>query len=322
MDDDLLPGSLTFVIPVYNEEESLKLLYQQIHKAVLPLGRAYEIIFVDDGSTDGSWWEIERISHHDESVLGIKFQRNFGKAAALAAGFSRATCDIIFTLDADLQDDPVEVPQFLKKLAEGYDVVSGWKKIRHDPWHKVFPSRVFNGMVSRKTGVHLHDHNCGYKAFRRAAAKAVHLYGERHRFIPVLAAAAGFRIGEIAIQHRPRQFGYSKYGWRRFTRGYLDLQTVSFLTKYRYRPMHFFGTQYLILLVCGVFSLLIGIIVHLGFQRPEGIATEIIGAMAIIVAALFYVTGLIAELMIDRPGSTAPYLIERTIGTAPDTEAP
>jgi len=232
---------VSIVIPVYNEVASLRPLYEEIVAAESTFGRSWEIVFVDDGSRDGSWLVIDQLATQDHRVRGIRFRRNFGKAAALLAGFRIVRGSVTMTLDADLQDDPKEIPRFLALLEEGYDVISGWKKIRHDPWHKVFPSRVFNGMVSRLTGVYLHDHNCGMKCYRTAVLREVRLYGELHRFIPVLAEARGFRIGELVIEHRARQFGYSKYGVRRFLKGFLDLLTVKFITSFSRRPQHIMG---------------------------------------------------------------------------------
>jgi dolichol-phosphate mannosyltransferase len=206
---------------------------------------------VDDGSTDGSWDVIERLAARDPRVRGIRFRRTFGKAAALSAGFADVRGDLIMTLDADLQDDPHEIPRFLERMAGDVDVVSGWKRVRHDPWHKVIPSRVFNWMVSRMTGVKLHDHNCGMKCYRREVFAEVRLYGELHRFVPVLAAARGFRVDEVEITHRPRRFGRSKYGMRRIVKGFLDLLTVKFLTNFTHRPQHMLGTV-------GLASFLIG----------------------------------------------------------------
>ncbi|HUY35522.1 MAG TPA: glycosyltransferase family 2 protein [Pirellulales bacterium] len=232
---------LSIVIPVYNEAESLETLCRELDEVARAEGYELQVIFVDDGSTDGSWQAIRRLAAADPRVRGIRFRRNFGKAAALAAGFAAARGELVMTLDADLQDDPAEIPNFLARVGEDLDVVSGWKQVRHDPWHKVWPSRVFNGMVSRLTGVRLHDHNCGMKCYRREVLAEVRLYGELHRFVPVLAHARGFRVGEIAISHRPRRFGRSKYGVGRFVKGFLDLLTVKFLTGFGQRPQHALG---------------------------------------------------------------------------------
>jgi dolichol-phosphate mannosyltransferase len=247
---------ISIVIPVYNEKESLVVLHEEIVQTAQRANLDLEIVFVDDGSTDGSWEVIAALAHDHPAVRGIRFRRNFGKAAALSAGFHAARGDIILTLDADLQDDPAEIPRFLEALAQGRDVVSGWKKKRHDPWHKVGPSRVFNFLVSWLTGVKLHDHNCGMKCYRAAIFREVRLYGELHRFIPVLAAARGFKVGEIEINHRRRRFGHSKYGVRRFVKGFLDLLTVKFLTGFGQRPQHLLGSIGLVSFLAGAVGMI------------------------------------------------------------------
>lgn len=246
---------LSIIIPVYNEAESLRRLAGEIAAASAGCPGEVEVIFVDDGSTDGSWSIIEELAADADRVSGIRFRRNFGKAAALTAGMRSACGDVILMMDADLQDDPAEIPNLLRKLDEGYDVVNGWKQQRLDPWHKVYPSKVFNWLVSRLTGLHLHDHNCGLKLFRAEVAAEIRIYGELHRFIPVLAHARGFRVAELAVNHRPRQFGRSKYGVRRFLRGFLDLLTVKFLTGFGQRPQHMlgaFGVLFLLVGLCGL----------------------------------------------------------------------
>ncbi len=242
---------ISIVIPVFNEQDSLVALHAELAAVAQAANLTMEILFIDDGSTDGSWNVIRDLADQNPGVHGVRFRRNFGKAAALSAGFAAARGDIILTLDADLQDDPAEIPNFLNKLNEGNDVVSGWKKNRLDPWHKTWPSWVFNGMVSWLTGVSLHDHNCGMKCYRAEVFREVRLYGELHRFIPVLAAARGFKVAELAINHRERKFGYSKYGVRRFIKGFLDLLTVKFLTGFGQRPQHLLGS-------IGLFSFLAG----------------------------------------------------------------
>ena len=237
---------LSIVIPVYNEAESLETLFDELDEVARQGEYDVEIIAVDDGSTDGSWERICDRAAADARFRGIRFRRNFGKAAALSAGFKEARGDRVITLDADLQDDPHEIPHFLSEMEKDFDVVSGWKKVRHDPWHKVLPSRVFNWLVGRLTGLKLHDHNCGMKCYRREVLSEVQIYGELHRFVPVLAAARGFRIGELAIGHRRRRYGRSKYGMRRFVKGFLDLLTVTFLTGFQQRPQHLLGTLGLI----------------------------------------------------------------------------
>lgn len=242
---------LSCVIPVYNEVESLDALHSELNEIGRVHGYELDLVFVDDGSSDGSWETIRRLASRDPRVRGIRLRRNFGKAAALSAGFRAARGELVMTLDADLQDDPHEIPRFLAAIGSEQDVVSGWKQVRHDPWHKVLPSRVFNAMVSWLTGVRLHDHNCGMKCYRREVLDEVRLYGELHRFVPVLAHARGFRVGELAINHRPRKFGRSKYGVRRFLKGFLDLLTVKFLTGFGQRPQHLLGTVGLLCFLAG-----------------------------------------------------------------------
>jgi glycosyltransferase involved in cell wall biosynthesis len=248
---------ISVVIPLYNEEESLPQLHAELEQAFgAPGFGPAEFLFVDDGSRDGSWRTVQQLATGDNRVRAIRLRRNFGKAAALTAGFQAARGEIIFTLDGDLQDDPAEVPRFLARLDDGFDVVSGWKRTRHDPWHKVYPSRVFNALVSRLTGCQLHDHNCGFKVYRRAVLREVGIYGELHRFVPVLAHAKGFRVGEIEVHHRARRFGSSKYGVARFIKGLLDLITVRFLTRFSQRPLHVLGAVGLALLTLGALGLL------------------------------------------------------------------
>ena len=245
---------LTVVIPVFNEADSLASLHAELDEVARQQGYILEILFVDDGSTDASWSEIESLALRDSRVRGIRFRRNFGKAAALNAGFEAARGALVLTLDADLQDDPREIPNFLAAMERDLDVVSGWKQLRHDPWHKVGPSRVFNWLVGALTGVRLHDHNCGFKCYRREIFSEVKIYGELHRFVPVLAAARGWRVGEVVVQHRPRRFGQSKYGMRRFVKGFLDLLTVYFLTGFGRRPQHLLGTLGLMGCLAGGFG--------------------------------------------------------------------
>jgi glycosyltransferase involved in cell wall biosynthesis len=251
---------LSIIIPVFNEAGSLRELHAEIQSVCARLPTETELIFVDDGSTDGSWQIVCELSGTDPCVRGIRFRRNFGKSAALAAGIQAACGQLLCMMDADLQDDPSELPAFLNKIAGGFDVVNGWKRERHDPWHKVFPSRIFNLLVSWLTGLELHDHNCGLKCFRREVTNEIRLYGELHRFIPVLAHARGFKVAELEVHHRSRRFGHSKYGLRRFLRGFLDLLTVKFLTGFRQRPQHMLGAVGLVLFglgACGLASLAI-----------------------------------------------------------------
>lgn len=246
---------LSIIVPVLNERESLPQLLAEIDRTGERHAIEYEVLFVDDGSRDGSWETIQQLAATNSRVSGIRFRRNFGKAAALTAGMRAARGNLILMMDADLQDDPAEIPNFLSKLNEGFDVVNGWKQRRLDPWHKVYPSRVFNWMIGRLTGLKLHDHNCGLKLFRAEVAQEITIYGELHRFIPVLAHARGFRVTELTVHHRERQFGHSKYGVRRFLRGFLDLLTVKFLTGFGQRPQHMLGAIGLMFLGFGFLGL-------------------------------------------------------------------
>ncbi|MCC7476736.1 MAG: glycosyltransferase family 2 protein [Pirellulales bacterium] len=242
---------LSVVIPVHNEAESLPQLARELCEVAAAQGYELQVIIVDDGSRDGTWQAIEQLAAGDSRIQGIRLRRCFGKSAALSAGFTAARGERIITLDGDLQDDPAEIVNLLAKLEEGFDVVSGWKRERFDPWHKVWPSRVFNWLVSHFMGVHLHDHNCGLKAYRSEVLPEIRLYGELHRFVPVLAAAKGFRVGEVVVRHRPRQFGRSKYGVSRLAKGLLDMLTVKFLVGYGQRPQHLLGTAGLAAFVVG-----------------------------------------------------------------------
>lgn len=300
---------LSIIIPVLNEAESLEQLHTEIETVCARDSIDYEVIFVDDGSTDESWALIESLSEQHANVSGIRFRRNFGKAAALTAAMRASRGRVLMMMDADLQDDPEEIPRFLEKLDQGWDVVNGWKQRRLDPWHKVYPSKVFNAMVSRLMGLKLHDHNCGLKLFRSEVAAEIRIYGELHRFIAVLAHARGYRVTELPVNHRPRQFGHSKYGVRRFLRGFLDLVTVKFLTGYGYRPQHLLGAVGLTFFGLGLLGLgylsVIWLLTHLGGMaygpigsRPllaYSIAFLLLGAQAVSV-------GLIAELIVAYTG--------------------
>lgn len=232
---------LSIIIPVMNEEGSLRQLWDEIVAVASTAVDRFEVIFVDDGSTDSSWQVISELIAADSRISGIRFRRNFGKAAALTAAMRAADGELLLMMDADLQDDPREIPEMLKLIKAGHDVVNGWKRRRLDPWHKVYPSKVFNWLVSTLTGLTLHDHNCGLKMFRSDVAAEINIYGELHRFIPVLAFARGFKVTELPVHHRSRQHGESKYGVRRFMRGLLDLFTVTFLISFGRRPQHALG---------------------------------------------------------------------------------
>ena len=290
---------ISVIVPLYNEAESLASLHTELARAVEAngLGPA-EFLFVDDGSRDGSWAEIRKIAGSDPRVRGIRFRRNFGKAAALTAGFLAAKGSIFFTLDGDLQDDPAEIPRFLAKLEEGFDVVSGWKRTRHDPWHKVGPSRIFNRLVSRLTGCRLHDHNCGFKAYRREVLDEVTIYGELHRFVPVLAHDRGFRVSEIVVNHRARKFGRSKYGVARFIKGLLDLLTVHFLARYGQRPLHILGGLGLALIVLGGAGLTYLAVIWLFGSPPIGDRPLLSYSAALLgVGTQFLCLGILGEMI-------------------------
>jgi glycosyltransferase involved in cell wall biosynthesis len=302
------PQLLSLVIPVYNERESLAALHAEIAEVAATLPERVEIVFIDDGSKDDSFAVIRELAAKDDRVRAIRFRRNFGKAAALAAGFAAAKGSVVITMDADLQDDPHEIPNFLAKLRDGFDVVSGWKKVRHDPWHKVLPSRVFNKFLSVFTGVHLHDHNCGMKAYKAEALREVHMYGEMHRFVPVLANARGFKVGELVIQHRARKFGHSKYGWKRFIKGALDVVTVRLLTGFGRRPQHFLGAWGLtfVALAAFGFALLGANWVLRQFEATPGMGpgTQLVGLILSVGSGLlgtqFLLAGLLAEVAVAR----------------------
>ena len=302
---------LSFVIPVFNEAESLNPLLEEIITTANAHDFDYQVIFVDDGSTDDSWEVILEAHSNDSRVLGIQFRRNFGKAAALNAGFAIAEGSTVFTLDADLQDDPREIPKFMEAMqSEELDVVSGWKKKRYDPWHKVGPSRVFNLMVSKLTGVKLHDHNCGFKCYRKAVLEEIQLYGELHRFVPVLAAARGWKVGEVVVNHRERKFGSSKYGVKRIIKGFLDLLTVHLVTGYGNRPQHLLGS-----LGIGCFAisgltmaiLIFWWFVHRVMGSPEPINLH--------QRALFYfcITGVIIGIQLLTSGFLAELITKKTV---------
>jgi glycosyltransferase involved in cell wall biosynthesis len=304
---------LSILIPVFNEAESLRELHSEIDAVCSSKRIDVEIIFVDDGSTDASWDIVRELAGRDGHVRGIRLRRNFGKAAALSAGMQAARGELLCMMDADLQDDPAEIPAFLDKIAAGFDVVNGWKRERNDPWHKVFPSRVFNRMVSWLTGLALHDHNCGLKCFRREVAAEIRLYGELHRFIPVLAFARGFKVAELDVNHRPRRFGVSKYGFRRFMRGFLDLLTVKFLTGFGQRPQHilgaiglvFFGLGGLGLAVLAVIWLLTNLPPYLHFDPIGGRPLLAYSVAALLLGGQLLSLGFLAELIVAYTGREA-----------------
>jgi glycosyltransferase involved in cell wall biosynthesis len=315
---------LSFIIPFMDEEDTLRELADRIDQAArgcLGAGESYELWFIDDGSRDGSVKVVEALIAERAEVNLLELQGNFGKSAALAAGFSEARGEVVFTLDADLQDDPKEVPRFLSKLDEGFDLVSGYKEKRNDPFTKVVPSRIFNAMVRRLTGVRLHDVNCGFKAYRAVVLKNLRLYGEMHRFVPVLAHWKRFKIGEIVVEHHARKFGKSKFGGGRFFRGIMDLLTVFFLLKYERRPAHFFGGVGALLSLSGV-----GVLTYLSvlWMMGEAIGKRpllILGVLGVVVGVQILATGLIAELIVHLGAAQAPYVVRRRI-QHPSAESP
>jgi glycosyltransferase involved in cell wall biosynthesis len=291
---------ISVVVPVHDEEESLATLHGELDAVFAQATvEAVEFIFVDDGSRDGSWSVLAGLARRDPRTRAIRFRRNFGKAAALTAAFQAARGELIFTLDGDLQDDPAEIPRFLSALDQGFDVISGWKKTRHDPWHKVYPSRVFNWIVSRLTGCYLHDHNCGFKLYRRQVLQEVGIYGELHRFVPVLAHARGFRVGEIEVRHRKRRHGASKYGFSRFFKGFLDLLTVRFLTRFSQRPLHVLGGIGLGLFGVGSLGMLYLAVLWLDPRnQPIGHRPLLLYSLALLLIGVQLVTlGVLAELI-------------------------
>lgn len=292
------PGApqISFVIPGLNESESLPELAGRIAR-VMEGRESYEILFVDDGSTDRSWQVIRALAAADDRIKGVRLRRNFGKAMALKAGFRRAAGDVVVTMDADLQDDPTDIPLFLAKIEQGEDVVVGWKTNRQDPVNRLLLSRVFNGVVRWSTGVHLHDMNCGFKAYRREVVQSVPIYGDLFRFFPAMAAAEGFRIAEVPVTHHPRAFGKSRYGLERILRGFLDLLSVFFLTRYQRKPMHLFG---LLGVVLGSMGVALG-----GYLTAEWLGGARIGdrpllllsVLLVLVGLQLFSTGLIGEFL-------------------------
>ncbi|MDI3340879.1 MAG: glycosyltransferase family 2 protein [Sphaerobacter sp.] len=310
-DDSERPiGTVSVVVPLLDEAESLEPLYRELTATLDALDLPYEIIFVDDGSTDGSSRVLRALHAADPRVQVIQFRRNFGKSAALAAGFAAASGDAVITLDADLQDVPAEIPRLLAALDDGADLVSGWKYPRYDPLSKRLPSAIFNHVVRWMTGVPLHDFNCGLKAYRAEVLDEIQLYGELHRYVPVLAHFRGFRVRELQVRHRPRRFGRSKFGFARFFRGFFDLLTVLFLTQYRRRPLHFFGWF-------GLITLLIGFLINAYLATLWFLGNPIghrplltLGVLLMIIGAQFVVFGLLAE-MIAHTAAQREYSVRR-----------
>jgi glycosyltransferase involved in cell wall biosynthesis len=289
--------SLSLVIPSYNEAESLRALHRELCEHIGAIGVPFEILLIDDGSSDDTAAIARELHEADERVRYVRFRRNFGKAAALSEGFKRATGDVVITMDADLQDNPAEVIRLLDALDQGYDLCSGWKWPRLDPIGKRWPSKVFNWAVRKGSGVQLHDVNCGLKAYRRELLQAVSVYGDMHRFIPVLADAAGFKVTEVKVSHRPRQFGHSKYSVGRFSRGLLDFMTVLFLTRYRTRPLHVIGGVALTMGLLGAGVLFYLTLAWIGGTPIQGRPLFFLGILLSIVSIQLLTFGLLAEMV-------------------------
>ena len=291
---------ISVVVPVHEEERTVALLFDELQAALDPLGEPWEAVFVDDGSTDGSFAALTRLHNLHDNVRVVRLRRNFGKAAALAAGFANAQGGVVVTIDADLQDDPAEIPRLLAKLEEGFDLVSGWKAHRRDPITRRALSRIFNWVTGRVSGLRLHDLNCGLKAYRAEVVEGLRLYGELHRFIPVLAHYRGHRIAELPVNHRPREHGRSRYGVERYLRGFLDLLTVSFIGRYRYRPLHLFGGLGLGLGTLGVAVLVYLTILKIGGEAIGRRPLLILGVLLVVVGLQFFSLGLISELITSQ----------------------
>ncbi len=288
---------ISVVIPVHNEERSVALLLDELASTLDGLGRPWEAVFVDDGSTDGTFSALTRLHDAAENVRVVRLRRNFGKAAALQAGFEEASGDVVVTMDGDLQDDPAEISRLLAKLDEGFDLVTGWKAKRRDPLSRRLLSKIFNGVSGRLSGLRLHDMNSGLKAYRAEVLRGVRLYGELHRFVPVLAHYRGFRVAEIPVNHRPRAHGRSRYGMERYVRGFLDLLTVTFMGRYRHRPLHLFGTLGLALSAAGGGVLLYLTALKIGGHAIGHRPLLTLGVLLVVVGIQLLSLGLLSELI-------------------------
>ncbi|NUQ23555.1 MAG: glycosyltransferase family 2 protein [Saprospiraceae bacterium] len=308
---------ITMVIPLFNEDESLPELEAWIRRVMEANGYSYEIIFVDDGSKDNSWQVIENLARVNPCVRGIKFRRNYGKSAALNVAFHAALGNVVITMDADLQDSPDEIPDLYRLIhEEKYDLISGWKQKRYDPISKTLPSKFFNAITRWISGIALHDFNCGLKSYRREVVKSIEVYGEMHRYIPLLAKWAGFsNIGEKVVEHRARKYGISKFGLERFVNGFLDLLSITFMGKFGKRPMHFFGTLGTLSFILGFIILVYLSIAKLVYQQ-YGIADRPLfyfGILTLIVGTQLFVTGFLAELVTRNAPDRNHYLVEKEL---------
>ncbi len=312
--------AISVVVPLFNEEESLPELYEWIHRVMNENRFSFEVVFVDDGSTDESWKTIEELSVNHQQVKGIKFQRNYGKSAALQKGFEMVQGEVVITMDADLQDSPDEIPELYRMIVEeGYDVVSGWKKKRYDPISKTIPTKLYNWTARKLSGIKLNDFNCGLKSYKKAVVKSIELYGDMHRYVPVLAKYAGFnKIGEKVVEHQARKYGTTKFGLNRFVNGPLDLMTVVFMGKFGKKPMHFFGAIGLVMFLIGFGFFFYISIDKLFFDRLAlriADRTEFYIALTLMVFGVqFFLTGFIAEMVGRNSSSRNIYLVEKTIG--------
>jgi glycosyltransferase involved in cell wall biosynthesis len=311
---------ISVVIPLFNEEESLPELHSWLQRVLTANNFAYEILFVDDGSKDNSWAVIEALSAKDAAVKGIRFQKNYGKSAALHMGFEAAQGAVVITMDADLQDSPDEIPELYRLITEeDLDVVSGWKKVRHDPISKTIPTKLYNWAARRITGIYLHDFNCGLKAYKSAVVKSIELYGDMHRYIPALAKYAGFnKIGEKIVEHRARKFGVTKFGLNRFLNGPLDLMTVAFMGKFGKKPMHFFGALGVLMFMLGF-----GLFLYMGIdkiffhpiaQRLSERSEFYVALVAMVIGVQFFLTGFVAELIGRNSSTRNHYLVASRLG--------
>ena len=310
---------LSIVIPLYNEEESLPELSAWIEKVMLANNFTYEIIMIDDGSTDDSWNVIEQLRNGNENIKGIKFQRNYGKSAALNEAFKAAEGDVIITMDADMQDSPDEIPELYKMIIEdGFDMVSGWKKKRYDnTLTKNIPSKLFNAAARESSGIKLHDFNCGLKSYRKKVVKSIEIYGEMHRYIPILAKWAGFRkIGEKVVEHRARKYGITKFGWERFVNGFLDLGSIMFVGKFGKRPMHFFGLWGTLFFMAG-FIIFLYLTISKFFFDQTGMTQRplfFVAILVMIIGSQLFLAGFIGELIARNSTERNNYLIEEKAG--------
>ncbi|SRR5579871_376701 len=310
---------VSIVVPVYNEDESLPELCAWIQRVVKENNFSYEVIFVDDGSSDNSWNVVQSLNALDNNIKGIKFQRNYGKSAALNEGFKVAKGNVVITMDADMQDSPDEIPELRRMImVDGFDLVSGWKKQRHDPISKTIPSKFFNWVTSKVSKIKLHDFNCGLKAYRLKVVKSIEVYGEMHRYIPVIAKWSGFKkIGEKVVEHRARKYGTTKFGGiSRFINGFLDLASITFVSKYGKRPMHFFGTWGTICFIVG-FIMSIYLIISRLLHPTIGLSNRppfFIALTIMIIGSQLFLTGFVAELISRNAPGRNSYLIEKKMG--------